>query len=71
MVVLLGVLLAWAFVVSFLVGLLWARVRHAEEDAQSGWSAVAESLDEIKGHLAQLYRRTDVLPDGGVITLHE
>lgn len=62
-----AVLVAWALIVSAALGALWVRMRHAEEDAQSGWSALGETLDEIKGHLGALYRKTDVLPDGGVV----
>ena len=57
--------------VAFALGILWARMHHAEQDALSGWQAVAESLDEVKAHLGALYRKTEVLPDGGVVEGHE
>ena len=57
--------------VAFALGVLWARMHHAEQGAQSGWQAVAESLDEVKAHLSALYRKAEVLPDGGVVECHE
>lgn len=63
----LAMLVAWALIVSAVIGALWVRLRHAEEDAEQGWAALGATLDEIKAHLERLYRRTNVLPDGGVV----